>query len=99
MRIKIDIRNEGEKYFISLDGSIDYSNADEFDVKVKKILPSANSILIDMEKLEYISSAGLRVIIYAFNDLENKGGLKVKNLNEAVKEIFEVTGLESLIEK
>ena len=66
---------------------------------ISEILKDAESMVIDMENLEYISSAGIRVIVYAYNELENKGGLKLIKLNDVVKEIFEVTGLDSIIEK
>lgn len=99
MSISVDVKNEGKKYTVALAGYVDYSNADEFDTKVKEVIKDADSMVIDMEKLEYISSAGIRVIVYAYNELENKGGLKLIKLNDVVKDIFEVTGLQDLIEK
>lgn len=99
MDISIDVKNEDKKYIVTLKGHIDYSNADEFDEKVKAVIKDADAMVIDMENLEYISSAGIRVIVYAYNELENKGGLKLIKLNDVVKEILEVTGLEDLIEK
>lgn len=99
MNVSVDVKNEGKKYTVSLAGSLDYSNADEFDIKIKEIINDADSMIIDMEKLEYISSAGIRVVVYAYNELENKGGLKLVKLNDVVKDIFEVTGLGDLIEK
>lgn len=98
MDTMIDVKKDGKKYIVILSGHIDYSNADEFDTKVKKVLKDADSMVIDMEKLDYISSAGIRVIVCAYNELENKGGIKLINLNEIVREIFEVTGLQDLIE-
>ena len=99
MDIKVDVKNEGKNYTVTIVGYLDYSNSDVFDTKVKEILKDAESMVIDMENLEYISSAGIRVIVYAYNELENKGGLKLIKLNDVVKEIFEVTGLDSIIEK
>lgn len=99
MDIRVDVKNEGKNYTVTIVGYLDYSNSDVFDTKVKEILKDAESMVIDMENLEYISSAGIRVIVYAYNELENKGGLKLIKLNDVVKEIFEVTGLDSIIEK
>jgi anti-anti-sigma factor len=63
------------------------------------LLPEADSVTIDFEKLEYISSAGLRVLLAAEQAMEEKGGQQVKvvNLNDTIRNIFNITGFEDVL--
>ena len=60
-------------------------------------LGNAESLVLDFSKLEYISSAGLRVLLSAHKAMSAKGGMKVKNVNEIVREVFEVTGFADIL--
>ena len=56
-----------------------------------------NELTLDFGKLEYISSAGLRVLLAAHKIMSRKGGMKVTNVNEIVNEVFEVTGFSDIL--
>lgn len=97
--MEVGISNNGKSYTISPVGDIDFSTSEEFEKAVKSIISNANDIIIDMSKVNYISSAGIRVIVYILNEIEGKGIVKIKNANEVVKEVLEITALSSLLEK
>ena len=82
---------------IALIGRLDTVTAPELEAELSGILPTADTIRIDMEKLEYISSAGLRVILKTQKALEKKGGLKLTNVPESVKEVFDITGFSDFL--
>ena len=91
--MNISISHTGKEYVISPEGKLDYTTMAEFDAAVSSVLLEADSIVIDMEKAEYISSAGIRIILAAYDELETKGGIRLVNCNSMVREIFEMTGL------
>ena len=82
---------------IALIGRLDTVTAPELEAELSGILQTADTIKIDMEKLEYISSAGLRVILKTQKALEKKGGLKLTNVPESVKEVFDITGFSDFL--
>ena len=91
--MNISISHTGKEYVISPEGKLDYTTMKEFDAAVSSVLLEADRIVIDMEKAEYISSAGIRVILAAYDELETKGGIRLVNCSSMVREIFEMTGL------
>ena len=95
--MNISIKNCGKEYEIVPEGKLDYTNMEEFDAAVSSVLPEADKIVINMEKTDYISSAGIRVIIDAFDELETKGGVSLVNCNSLIREIIEMTGLRELL--
>lgn len=94
----INISNEEGLYTVAPEGNLDYTSMEDFDAAVSEILPSASALIFNMENVPYISSAGIRVIISAYDELETKGGVKLKNCNTIVRDIFEMTGLKALLE-
>ena len=79
---------------IALEGRLDTSTAPQLDSELKTSVDKADSVVFDFAKLDYISSAGLRVLLSANKAMLNRGKepVKVINANEIVKEVFEVTG-------
>ena len=77
---------------VALEGRLDTMTAPELETELKGSMDSAESLVLDLSKLEYISSAGLRVLLSAHKTMSGKGGMKVTNVNEIVREVFEVTG-------
>ena len=69
----------------------------ELEAELKTSLDSADSLIFDMSKLDYISSAGLRVLLSAQKIMSRKGGMKVTHVNEIVQEVFEVTGFSDIL--
>ena len=84
---------QGTNLVIALEGRLDTTTAPELEAELNQSMPGAESLTLDFGKLEYISSAGLRVLLSAHKAMAKKGGMKVINANEIVKEVFEVTGM------
>ena len=82
---------------IALEGRLDTMTAPELEAELKDSYNSAESITLDFGKLEYISSAGLRVLLAAHKAMSTKGGIKITNVNEIVREVFDVTGFADIL--
>lgn len=88
---------EGKTLCIALEGRLDTVTAPELETLLNAKMTSADSLVLDFEKLEYISSAGLRVLLSAHKAMSKKNGMKVKNVNEIVREVFDVTGFSDIL--
>ena len=82
---------------IALEGRLDTMTAPELEAELKESMNDAESLTIDFGKLDYISSAGLRVLLSAHKAMSAKGGLKIINVNEVVREVFDVTGFSDIL--
>ncbi len=89
--LKIDKKQDGDKLTIALEGRLDTTTAPQLEEEVNK-MGDVKELIFDFTKLEYISSAGLRVLLASQKIMNKQGSMKVTNTNEEVKEIFEVTG-------
>ena len=87
----------GSELTIALEGRLDTTTAPELEKELKQNVSGLTSLTIDMEKLEYISSAGLRVLLSAQTVMNKQGNMVVKNVNENIMEIFEVTGFVDIL--
>ncbi|MBQ1850803.1 MAG: STAS domain-containing protein [Lachnospiraceae bacterium] len=95
--LKIDKTVDNGKTKVALEGRLDTVTAPELEAALKEVLPTATELTMDFEKLEYISSAGLRVLLSAQKTMNNQGSMKVKNVNDTIMEIFEVTGFSDIL--
>ena len=82
----------GDALEILVEGRLDTTTAPELEAELLKSMPAANTLTLDFSKLAYISSAGLRVLLSAHKAMAGKGGMTVRNVNEIVQEVFDVTG-------
>ena len=87
----------GKALEIALEGRLDTMTAPELEAELNKSLSGADSLALDFSKLDYISSAGLRVLLTAHKAMAAKGGMKITNVNEIVQEVFEVTGFADIL--
>ena len=87
----------GNTLEIALEGRLDTMTSPELEAALKEDLPKAESLVLDFSKLDYISSAGLRVLLSAHKAMSGKGGMKVTHVNEIVREVFEVTGFADIL--
>ena len=87
----------GTALTIALEGRLDTMTAPELEAELKKSLDGVETLNLDFSKLDYISSAGLRVLLSAHKLMSAKGGMKVTNVNEIVQEVFEVTGFAEIL--
>ena len=82
---------------IALEGRLDTMTAPELEAELNQTMGGADSLTLDFSKLDYISSAGLRVLLTAHKAMAAKGGMKIRNVNEVVQEVFEVTGFADIL--
>ena len=88
---------EGSKLEIMLEGRLDTTTAPSLDDELKQSVEGVTELVFDFEKLEYISSAGLRVLLSAQKIMNKQGEMVVKNVNQIVAEVFEVTGFSDIL--
>ena len=97
MSMKMDLIKHGNDAELKMDGYIDATNAAEVEEVLVDVAGKFDSMLLDMEKLEYVSSAGLRAFKRVYMELRRKGGtLSAKNVDKAIMEVLEVTGFTRL---
>ena len=88
---------ENNAVCIALEGRLDTTTAPQLEEELKASLENAQALVLDFEKLEYISSAGLRVLLSAQKTMAKRGEMKLTHVNETVMEIFEVTGFADIL--
>ena len=88
---------EGSCLKFALEGRLDTKSAPEFEAEIKKGLDDVETLIIDMAKLDYVSSAGLRVIMFAKKQMKNKEMI-IENVNEGIMEVFEMTGFADILD-
>ena len=82
---------------VALAGRLDTTTAPELEQKLRENLPGVTELVLDLADLEYISSAGLRVLLGAQKIMMKQGSMKLTHVNETVMEIFEVTGFVDIL--
>ena len=95
--INISKTIEDKKAIITLEGRLDTVTAPELEAELKEVLPKLTELVFDFAKLEYISSAGLRVLLSAQKVMNSQGNMKIINVNDTIMEIFEITGFTDII--
>jgi anti-sigma B factor antagonist len=93
----IEKYRQGAELTVVLEGRLDTVSAPDLDAVVKNELLGVDTFILDLKKLQYTSSAGLRVILIAQKTMNKQGKLILKNVSEAVMEVFEMTGLSDLL--
>ena len=93
----IEKKQNGSALEIALQGRLDTMTSPELENELKSALPGADTLTLDFSKLDYISSAGLRVLLSAHKTMSAKGGMKVIHVNEVVQEVFDVTGFADIL--
>ena len=96
----MEIRKEqnGDELIIYLDGRLDTTTSPKLEQELKDSLDdNTKKLVIDLEKLEYMSSAGLRVLLQAQKQMNKQGEMIVRSVNETIKDIFEVTGFSDIL--
>ena len=87
----------GSALNIELEGRLDTTTSPELEEELKKVLPELTELIFDLSKLEYISSAGLRVLLSAQKTMNRQGKMCVSGANDTVAEIFDITGFSSIL--
>jgi anti-sigma B factor antagonist len=95
--MRIEKNQEGEKLNLAVIGRLDTTTAPELEQELKESLEGVKELILDLAGLEYISSAGLRVLLAAQRRMNKQGSMKLVNVNELVMEVFEVTGFSTIL--
>lgn len=88
---------DGTNLTITLKGRLNTTTAVDLDAALKEALPGITGLTLDFKELEYISSAGLRVLLSAQKTMNRQGNMVIKNVNEDVMEVFEITGFADIL--
>ena len=95
--LNIQKQIENGTVVFALEGRLDTMTAPNLDQELESSLDGVKELVLDFESLEYISSAGLRVLLTAQKMMNGQGTMKVTHVNETVQEIFDVTGFSEIL--
>lgn len=95
--MNINTEKNGNEFIISIEGRLDTITAPELETIVKTSLEGIVSLVLDFSKLEYISSAGLRVVLTAQKIMNKHGKMVIRNVNSNVHEVFDITGFSDIL--
>ena len=93
----IEIKKNQEETIIEIAGRLDTITAPALDKTIQENVGDTKNLVLDVKGMEYISSAGLRVLLTAQKKIQNVGSMKVINVCEAVMEVFEMTGFADIL--
>ena len=93
----IEIKKNAEETIIELVGRLDTTTAPALDKTINNDIEGTKNLVIDFKSLEYISSAGLRVLLGAQKKMQKIGSMKLTNVCEEVMEVFEMTGFADIL--
>ncbi|KZX14623.1 putative anti-sigma factor antagonist BtrV [Methanobrevibacter cuticularis] len=95
--MNIEKKIEGNKLLVKINGRLDTNTSPEFEKELKNDLPGIKELIFDFNDLMYISSSGLRVILSTEKIMNKQGNMIIKNVNDLVMEVFEVTGFIDIL--
>lgn len=95
----IETKENGNEVTVALTGRLDTTTAPQLETELNGILDKVEKLILDFSGLEYVSSAGLRVLLLAHKTLKNKGNgeMVIRHVNETIHEVFEVTGFLGIL--
>ena len=95
--LNINKNSEGEKLTIRLGGRLDTTTSPMLEKEYDESLKGVKELVFDFAELEYISSAGLRVLLAAQKIMNKQGSMVIANTSDEIKEIFDVTGFSDIL--
>ena len=95
--LTINKTTDGPSLNVALEGRLDTSTSPQLEDELKNALNGVTSLVFDLAGLEYISSAGLRVLLSAQKLMNQQGEMKLIHVNDVINEIFEVTGFTDIL--
>jgi anti-sigma B factor antagonist len=93
----INKTSNGTRLTIALEGRLDTTTAPQLETEVKNTLSDVKDLTFDFTRLDYISSAGLRVLLSAQKVMNKQGNMRITNVNETIMEVFDVTGFVDIL--
>ena len=95
--MSIEIKKNVDELVLEITGRVDTITAPTLDKTINENLANVKSLILDLKGLEYISSAGLRVLLSAQKKMSQIGSMKIKNVCELVMDVFEMTGFADIL--
>ncbi len=93
----INKTTEGATLTLALEGRLDTTTAPQLEAELKASLEGITALNLDLAQLDYLSSAGLRVLLGAQKQMNKQGTMVVRNVNDTIMEVFEVTGFTDIL--
>lgn len=87
----------GTELTVNLAGRLDTTTAPQLEAEMQASIPGVEKLVMDFAALEYLSSAGLRVLLASHKAMSKQGKMVIKNVNETISEIFDVTGFSDVL--
>ena len=95
--MEIKLTKQDKDLLVAPEGRLDTMTAPQLEAALKDALDGVGTLTLDLEKLEYISSAGLRVLLSTQKAMAKQGEMKLIHVNETVMEVFEITGFSEIL--
>ena len=95
--MKIEKKIDSKAVTLIVEGRLDTQTAPQLEAEVDAVLPGIEDLTFDMTNLEYVSSAGLRVILKAQKAMNAQGAMKLTGVNESIMEVFDITGFLDIL--
>ncbi len=95
--MNIKKKKDGNTLTVMIAGRIDTATAPEVDARINESLDGVESLILDFTNVNYVSSAGLRVLLVLQKLMMKKGGMKLIGVNDDVNDVFEVTGFDEIL--
>lgn len=95
--LNITKKKENAKLELALEGRLDTTTAPQLDETINGEIDGVNELVFDFSALEYVSSAGLRVLLSAQKKMNKQGSMVIRNVSEEINEIFNVTGFSDIL--
>ena len=96
--MQINYNKEAEKLTVAPEGRLDTATALEFEKALSELLNGVSDLILDMKKVTYVSSAGLRVLLKLQKIMFNQGKMKLIGVNDTVMEVLEITGFANILQ-
>lgn len=95
--MEINKEKNGESLVLQIVGRLDTTTAPQLETLAQEELPNVKEVILNFEKLDYVSSAGLRVLLAMQKTMNQKGSMVIKNVKEEIMEVFEMTGFSDIL--
>ena len=95
--MNIEKKLNGTELFIAVTGRLDTTTAPQFEAELNQSIQGVEKVVLDFASLEYLSSAGLRVLLAAQKVMNKQGEMIIRNVNDTINEIFEITGFIDIL--
>ncbi len=95
--MEISKKSQGNSLEIALSGRLDTTTAPLLEAELKRNIEGVEELYFDFAALEYLSSAGLRVLLAAQKVMNKQGKMVIRNVNETIREVFEITGFSEIL--